>query len=162
MSKQPFINRRIFLKRATAFGVGAAALAAGWPQHLLAQSSSAGAGTEFNYIQDMENPTPIEAAHVINMRLPIIAEDGANVPIIISMDHPMEDDHYIKSLQIFNFNDPVVSKGIFHMTPANGQAYFSTQLRLDGGDIQLFVVAECSQHGKWVGEDTLKVSLGGC
>ncbi|MEM7127567.1 MAG: thiosulfate oxidation carrier protein SoxY [Chloroflexota bacterium] len=152
-----YITRRILLKRAAFLGLGTAALAAGWPRQLLAQ---AGAGTDFNFVQDIDNPT--EAEHIIKMRLPIIAEDGANVPVIMSMEHPMESDHYIKSLQIFNFNDPVVSKGIFHLSPANGQAYFSTQLRLDGGDIQIFVVAECSQHGKWVGSDTLKVSLGGC
>lgn len=155
---QQFITRRIFLKRAALVGVGATALA--WaPPALLAQENGPG---EFQFVQDLDNPTPLEAEHIINVRLPIIAEDGANVPVIISMDHPMEADHYIKSLQIFNFNDPVVSKGIFQMTPANGQAFFSTQLRLDGGDIRIFVVAECSQHGKWVSSGTLKVSLGGC
>jgi sulfur-oxidizing protein SoxY len=155
---QPTITRRIFLKRAALVGVGAAALT--WaPATLLAQEETPG---EFQFVQDLNNPTPLEAEHIINVRLPIIAEDGANVPVIISMDHPMEPDHYIKSLQIFNFNDPVVSKGIFQMTPANGQPFFSTQLRLDGGDIRIFVVAECSQHGKWVGSETLKVSLGGC
>ena len=153
-----YITRRIFLQRAALAGVGALALTSGLPRQLWAQE-----GIEnFQTIKDINNPTALEAEHIINLRLPIIAEDGANVPVIISMEHPMEADHHIKSLQIFNFNDPVVSKGICNLTSANGKAFFSTQLRLDGGDIRIFVMAECTQHGKWVGTDTLKVSLGGC
>ena len=156
---QQTITRRIFLKRAASVGLGAMALSFAPARALFAQE---GLPEEFQFVQDVDNPTPLEAEHIINLRLPIIAQDGANVPVIISMEHPMEPDHYIKSLQIFNFNDPVISKGIVHLTPANGQAFFSTQLRLDGGDPRIFVVAECSQHGKWVGGETLKVSLGGC
>ena len=154
------VTRRIFLQRAMMLGLGSAVLSAlGWPWEALAQGSE----PVFNIIQDVENPaTPLEAEHLINVRLPLIAEDGANVPIVISMDHPMEPDHYIKSIQMVNFKDPVVSKGLYHLTPANGQAYLSTQIRMDGGDAEIYVIAECTQHGKWVVSKGLKVSLGGC
>lgn len=91
-----------------------------------------------------------------------IAEDGSNVPIVVSMDHPMEPDHYISSIHIVNFKDPIVSKGIYRFTPASGQAYIGTQIRMDGGDSEIFVIAECTKHGRWVASRTLKVSLGGC
>ncbi len=117
----------------------------------------------FKTVKDPQNASPLEKEHLITIRLPVIAEDGANVPVIVSLEgHPMEADHYIRSLQILNFEDPVVGKGLYHLTPANGQAYLSVQIRSDGGDAEIFAIAECSKHGKWFASKKLKVSLGGC
>jgi len=158
--KNNLLSRRQFLKMAAAGTGGMFAWAVGIKQ-ALAQGS--GPYDHFNTAVDPDNPTDLELEHLINFRVPVIAEDGANVPVIISIEnHPMEEDHYIKSIQILNFNDPVVSKGVFHFTPANGLAYISTQIRMDGGDPIIYVVCECSQHGKWVASKQLKVSLGGC
>jgi predicted secreted protein len=155
-----WLTRRRFLKLA-AVGLGGLAASAVGLKHVLAQPS--GPYEHFNTVADPDNPTELEKQHLINIRLPVIAEDGANVPIIVSLEnHPMQADHHIKSIQILNFNDPVVSKGVFRFTPANGLAYISTQIRMDGGDPTIFVVCECSQHGKWVASKQLKVSLGGC
>lgn len=153
------MTRRGFLK-ATLIGLGGATLSTlGWPGSVLAADPA----DVFNFVKDPDNPTELEAEHLMEVRLPLIAEDGANVPIIISLEnHPMEPDHYIKSIQIVGFNDPIVSKGVYQLSPANGQAYFSTQMRMDGGDTEVYVIAECSQHGKWVASQGLKVSLGGC
>jgi predicted secreted protein len=160
MDNKKFITRRLFLRRVTAvtFG-GLVAGSVGWPlQRLLAQNSDA---PVFNYVDDGDNPLAEE--HAIDIRMPLIAEDGSNVPIVITMEnHPMEADHYIKSIQMINFKDPVVGKGLYHLTPANGQAYLASQIRLDGGDAEVWIIAECSQHGKWVANASLKVSLGGC
>jgi predicted secreted protein len=90
------------------------------------------------------------------------AKDGSNVPIIIDMRHEQKSADYIKSVEIFNFNDPVISKGIYHFTPATGRVHLSTQLRMNGGDANVFVVIECTKHGKWVAHKSLKVSVGGC
>jgi sulfur-oxidizing protein SoxY len=116
------------------------------------------------FFKEATDPSdPLHKEHAITIRLPIIAEDGANVPVVVSMEaHPMEPGHYIKSVQVLNFNDPVVSKGLYHLTPANGQAYLSTQIRMDGGDVEVFAICECSVHGKWAASKKLKVSLGGC
>jgi sulfur-oxidizing protein SoxY len=154
------MTRRQFLKAAALLGFGGALLP------LLKFPETASAQTPqyefFNAIKDAKNPTDLEKQHQIDIRLPVIAEDGANVPIVVSMNHPMEKDHYIQSIQILNFNDPIVGKGMFKFTPANGQAYISTQMRMDGGDPDVFVVCECNKHGKWVASKRLKVSLGGC
>lgn len=154
------LSRRVFLK-VTALGVGGGGMALALPKFVLAQDAES--DTPFNFVQDPENPTELEAEHIITIQLPAIAEDGSNVPVIASMDnHPMEDDHYIKKFQIYNFTDPIVSKGLYTFSPANGQAYISTQVRMDGGDANLYVVGECTQHGLWAAHATLKVSLGGC
>ena len=151
-------SRRLFLKT-TALGLGAAAV--GLPSLVaLAEGES---DSPFQFVKDPENPTELELEHMVEIRLPVIAEDGSNVPIVVTMhNHPMEEDHYIKNIRIYGFNDPIVSKGLFQLSPANGLALISTQARMDGGDSNLFAVCECNKHGLWAAHATLKVSLGGC
>jgi len=76
----------------------------------------------------------------------------------------MEPDHYIKSLQILNQSDPIPSKGTFHLTPANGQAYLAMQARIHSGTSSVLVIAECNQHGRWVRSQpiTIPEGVGGC
>ena len=62
----------------------------------------------FHKPADINNLTDIEKLHLPKVTLPPVVEDGNQAPIIVQMEHPMEDDHYIKSIQILNFNDPVV------------------------------------------------------
>jgi len=158
MTDRESLTRREFL-RLLAVVAGAGGSVAGLAERVLASTHPL---QYFKAVGGGRPLTALEREHVIDIRLPVIAEDGANVPIVVSMSHPMEPDHYIKSIQILNFRDPVVNKGIYHFSPANGQAYISTQLRLDGGDAEVFAVAECSRHGKWIASKKLKVSLGGC
>ncbi len=162
MVKYRLMSRRRFLYLALASSAsGALAALFGLDARRLA--AQAPAYEFFNVVKDPANPTALEKEHIVDVRLPLIAEDGANVPIVVSLpDHPMTADDYIKSIQIVNFKDPIVSKGIYHFTPANGLAYLSTQIRMDGGDPTVYVIAECSKHGKWVTSKQLKVSLGGC
>jgi sulfur-oxidizing protein SoxY len=160
MARAEYLTRREFLKAASILGLSSTVLS------VLSLAELASASTHplqyFKAVREGKPLTALEKEHLITIRLPTIAEDGANVPIVVSMAHPMEPDHYIKSLQILNFRDPVVNKGIYHFSPANGEAYISTQIRMDGGDAEIFVIAECSKHGKWVSSKKLKVSLGGC
>ena len=156
--ERKILTRRGFLK-VSIMSVGAIALAKlGLPEDVLAEDPA----SVFNMLDDTSLPEELRTAHTMEVRLPLIAQDGSNVPIIIGMPHPMEPDHYIKSLQIVGFNDPIVVKGVYQFSPANGEAYLSTQMRMDGGDTGVYVISECSQHGKWVSYHSFKVSLGGC
>ena len=111
---------------------------------------------------DINNMTDVEKLHIPKVTLPPVVEDGNQAPIIVESDHPMEEDHYIKSIQIMNFNDPVVIKGQCFFTPKSGQAYVSTQIRLAGGESRVWVVSECNQHGRWAISKDVKVAAGGC
>ncbi|MBQ27439.1 MAG: hypothetical protein CMH81_04775 [Nitrospiraceae bacterium] len=112
--------------------------------------------------RDRESLTPFEKLHIPMIRMPDVVEDGANAPIIVAMDHPMEQDHYITSVQILDYHDPIIWKGTFSFTPDNGEVYLYTQLRIDSGESTVYVIAECNQHGKWVTEHSIDVAVGGC
>ena len=124
--------------------------------------SNQASGSVFQRVKDIENMTEMERIHVPQIALPPVVEDGSQASIVCSVDHPMDEDHYIKSIQIMNFADPVVVKGKFYLTPANGEAYISTQIRLSGGEGTVWVVAECNKHGKWIASKKVNVAAGGC
>lgn len=99
--------------------------------------------------------------HTPMLDLPILAEDGSAVPIRVSVPHPMEPDHYIRSLEIVLPTDPVAYKGRFVFTPANGQAWVAFQMRSGIGGV-VKAIAECTRHGRFEGTRELRVVEGGC
>ena len=127
-----------------------------------AAASEATPGTIFRFPDDLSGLTAEQQRHLPRITLPPVVEDGSQAPIEVVMDHPMEEDDYIKSIQILNFSDPIVIKGKFYFTPQNGEAYIATQIRLNGGESTVWVVAECSKHGRYAASKTVKVAAGGC
>ena len=118
--------------------------------------------SSFHIPSDINNLTEIEKIHVPKVTLPPVVEDGNQAPIVVRIDHPMEENHYIKSIQILNFKDPVVIKGQCFFTPMSGEAYFGTQIRLAGGESRVWGVSECNRHGKYATYKDVKVAAGGC
>lgn len=104
---------------------------------------------------------PADGPHRIVIDVPILADDPVAIPLSISMDHPMEPDHYIRSFEVVLPSDPVPSKGKFRFTPLAGRAAVAYQFRSgQGGD--LAVTAECSRHGRFEARQSVRVAPGGC
>jgi desulfoferrodoxin (superoxide reductase-like protein) len=105
--------------------------------------------------------SPFERLHFPVLRLPLVTTNGAKVPVVVEMEHPMEPAHHISSLHVANERDPVPSKGVFHFTPANGQVYLALQARVDQGVSDVTATAECNLHGRWVSVRSLNIPDGG-
>jgi sulfur-oxidizing protein SoxY len=101
--------------------------------------------------------SPLEREHLPVLRLPDVTANGAKVPIVVEMDHPMTADHHITTVQVVNRRDPVPSKGTFHLTPANGRVYLAFQARVHHGASNVSVTVECNRHGRWSTSRTLVV-----
>jgi predicted secreted protein len=155
MNIDGFVSRRRFLSYASIGGIAV-------PVFATTLTPNVALASAFQLPANPENLTDLEKMHVPKVTLPPVVEDGSQAPIVVEMDHPMEPDHYIKSIQIMNFTDPVVIKGKFYFTPTNGEVYLGTQIRLAGGESKVWVVAECNQHGKWAVSKETKVAAGGC
>ena len=112
--------------------------------------------------KNIEHLTELEKIHVPKVTIPPVIEDGNQAPIVVKIDHPMENEHYIKTITILNFKDPIVIKGQCFFTPMSGEAYFGTQIRLSGGDNRVWVISECNKHGKYAISKDVKVAAGGC
>lgn len=112
--------------------------------------------------KDPDHLTEFERLHVPKVRIAEVIEDGANAPVIVEMEHPMQSDHYITSIRLLDYQDPIIWKGTFHFTPESGVPYLYTQVRLDAGKSTVYAVAECNRHGRWVGSADVEVAVGGC
>lgn len=150
----PMVSRRSFLRLAsTLAALGYTAQEAGWLSDAFA--------SEWQRPNDPSAPPPSEQSYLPILRVPPVTRNGAHVPIVAEMRHPMEPDHYIKSIQILNESDPIPSKGIFYLSPANGQAYLSVQARMHSGTSAVRVIAECTRHGRWTTSQPITIPEGG-
>jgi sulfur-oxidizing protein SoxY len=99
--------------------------------------------------------------HELKLEVPILAEDPTAVPVRVSVDHPMEPDHFIRSVEVVLESDPVPYKGTYRFTPANGRAWISFPMRSGAGGV-LKATEECSKHGRFVAMREVRVASDGC
>jgi sulfur-oxidizing protein SoxY len=104
---------------------------------------------------------PPDRAHRIELEVPILSEEPAAVPIRVEIDHPMEAEHFIRSVEVVAERDPVPRKGTFVFTPDNGRPWLAFHMRSGAGG-PLRAVAECSRHGRFEATKELRVVEGGC
>src|SRR5262245_51682848 len=104
---------------------------------------------------------PADPAPRILVDVPILADDPVAVPLAVSVDHPMEPDHYITRLEVTLASDPVPRKGSFRFTPRSGRASVAYQMRSGQGG-ELAVEAECTRHGRFESRQSVRVAPGGC
>lgn len=99
--------------------------------------------------------------HHLVLRVPVLTANGARVPIVVEMEHPMEPDHHVTRVEVINPRDPVPSKGVYHLTPASGRVHLAFPARLDEGESTVVATAECSRHGPISAVGTVRIAPGG-
>jgi len=102
----------------------------------------------------------IEYSHV-KLKTPIIAENGAVVPITIKSDLPMEKDNYVKKIYIFvdkNYHPFTASA---ELTPANGKAALSLRIKMRKTS-NVRVILETNKGKLYGAQKLVKVTIGGC
>jgi sulfur-oxidizing protein SoxY len=106
----------------------------------------------------------LPATHSPKLILPATTRNGNHVPVVVRMNHPMEQGHYIRQIEFRNESDPIPSKGIFHTTAANGEAFFAFQARMHSGTSTVLAIAECNLHGAWMARHRITIpdGQGGC
>jgi desulfoferrodoxin (superoxide reductase-like protein) len=105
--------------------------------------------------------TAFEQLHLPTLQMPRFTANGAHVPLVVDLAHPMDSEHYITCLHLLNETDPVPSKGIFRFTPANGRAHLAVQARMHSGDSVVLAIAECNRHGRWAARQPITIPDGG-
>lgn len=106
-------------------------------------------------------PTPEQKLLMPKLRLPLIAQDGAMVPLTMEVKLPMTPQKYLKTFYVCDLNNPKYLLGSFSLTPANGRGYISTRIKLlQQSYVQ--VLAEYSDGTVYGGRELVKVTVGGC
>ena len=105
-------------------------------------------------------PIKDDAEH-IKLELPLIAENGAVVPMTVEVAAPMTSQTYVKAIYIISDKNRRPLNAKFNLTPAMGQAYVGTNLRL-GETTDVRAVVEMSDGTLLQARREVKVTVGGC
>jgi sulfur-oxidizing protein SoxY len=102
-----------------------------------------------------------DGSQVITLELPLIAEDGGNVAMSVDVKSPMTPQSYVKAIYVLSDRNPRPLNAKFLLTPACGQAYVATNLRLaDTGDVR--AVAETQDGALFMVKRSVRVVVAGC
>lgn len=97
----------------------------------------------------------------IKLDVPQIAENGLVVPVEVSIESPMTDADYVKSVHIFADGNPLPGVVSYKFTPALGKAQAATRMRLAQTQ-NVIAVAEMSDGKLYTTKAEVKVTIGGC
>lgn len=97
----------------------------------------------------------------ITIKAPEIAENGNTVPIVLTVNSPMTETDYVKSILMVAENNPAPGVIRFALTPALGKAQIQFRMRLAQTQ-RVIAVAEMSDGSFWQDSRVIKVTIGGC
>jgi len=102
-----------------------------------------------------------DGSGMIKLDMPLIAENGAVVPVSVEVNAPMTAQSYVKHIYIIADKNriPIVTR--VSLTPASGQAYMGANIRL-GETTDVRAVVEQSDGTLLAVKREVKVTVGGC
>lgn len=105
---------------------------------------------------------PLQAAgDKMKVDLPLIAENGAVVPVRIESNLPMEANNYVKNVYIITDKNRRPFNARLALTPDAGKLSIATNIRM-GGTSDVRVIAEMSDGSLYQFKQEVKVTVGGC
>ena len=102
-----------------------------------------------------------DGSSAVKLDLPIIAENGAVVPVSVEVTAKMPPQGYVKTIYIISDKNRRPLNAKFTLSPAMGQAFIGTNLRL-GETTDVRAVAELSDGTLLMTKQEVKVTVGGC
>jgi sulfur-oxidizing protein SoxY len=102
-----------------------------------------------------------DGSSVIKLDIPLIAENGAVVPVSVEVNSPMTAANHVKHIYVVADKNriPIVTR--VTLTPPAGQAYMGANIRLgETGDVRAIV--EQSDGTLLQTKREVKVTVGGC
>ena len=161
MRSSPTVTRRRMLETLGAIGVAAASGVLTAPRPARAQQLGLHESVD-EALKRVFGSRPIrDGAGLIKLDTPLIAENGAVVPVSVRVDSPMTPTSYVKHIYIVADKNriPVVTR--VTLTPAAGQAFMGENVRLgETGDVRAIV--EQNDGTLWQVAREVKVTVGGC
>ncbi len=103
--------------------------------------------------------TPFEIG--IALDLPLLSEDGSNVPLTVSVDTPMNDTTYVREIHLFATRNPTPEIAAIRLTPTVDRAVVATRVRL--GETQTVgAIAKLSDGTVRVVAREVRITTSGC
>lgn len=97
----------------------------------------------------------------VTIGAPDIAENGNTVPITLSVDSPMTEQSYVKTIVMAADGNPLPGLAKFDLSPANGEANVQFRIRLAQTQ-NIYAIAQMNDGSLWSAQKLVKVTIGGC
>ena len=111
-------------------------------------------------LKQISGGRPIRRGHV-SLDMPLVAEDGRVVPVIIETDLPMKAEDYVRAVHLIVDHNPDPHLAAFYLTPALGKVSISTRIKMKRST-WVRAVLETSAGDVWAGYARVLVTLNGC
>lgn len=98
---------------------------------------------------------------IMKLNVPDAPENGAVVPVEVTIDHPMTSDNYISNITVLTTKNKVNKAISFDLTPANGIAYLYVNVKM-GQTQDLVVLAKTNKGRIFQASKSVRIALGGC
>jgi predicted secreted protein len=103
---------------------------------------------------------PIRRGHV-ELDMPVAAEDGRVVPVIIESDLPMTEERHVQAVHLIVDHNPDAHLAAFHLTPAVGSVSISTRIKMKR-TTWVRAILETNTGEVWAGYTRVQVATNGC
>lgn len=104
---------------------------------------------------------PVTPSGKVTLSAPEIAENGAVVPVKVSVESPMSANDHVKAIHVLATKNNNTRCANVYLTPANGEASFATRIKL-GATQDVLAIAEMSNGTFLSAKQNVKVTIGGC
>jgi sulfur-oxidizing protein SoxY len=111
-------------------------------------------------LREISGGKPIRRGH-LTLDMPLAAEDGRIVPVIIESNLPMTPERYVKAIHLVVDHNPDAHLAAFHLTPAIGSVSISTRIKMKRST-WVRAIAETSTDEVWAAYARVQVTLNGC
>ena len=146
-------SRRRFIQCS---GIFAALTALG----VLPESADATEAEARQMIKDAVGGGKLNRDH-ITLTVAPVADNGARVPVTISVESPMTEDDYVKAIHIVSGGNPMPEVLTFQLSPVVGKAEISFYVRLAKSQT-LYALAAMSDETFRMASAKVAVTIGGC
>ena len=157
--KEMALTRRGFIKSAGA--AGAMLVMAGALPSLVKSVFPARPKEDINEVLKRQFGGRKVSMSNVNINAPIIAENGAVVPITITSGLPMSKDDYVKKINVYADGNPEPYVAGISLTPANGKAEFALRIKM-AKTSNVRAILETSKGKLYGAIRPVKVTIGGC
>ena len=111
-------------------------------------------------LQRISNGRPIRRGHV-SLDMPVVAEDGRVVPVMIETDLLQTAERYVKAVHLIVDHNPDPHLAAFHLTPTIGAASITTRIKMKR-TTWVRAIVETSTGEMWADYSRVRVTLNGC
>ena len=155
------VTRRSVLGAIGGLGAAAATGALAWPDRATAQALGAQETVDAGLKRVFGGRLIKDGGGLIKLDIPLIAENGAVVPVSVEVNSPMTPANYVKHIYIVADKNriPIVTRAA--LAPEAGQAYVGANIRL-GETTDVRAIVEQSDGTLLQAKREVKVTVGGC